>query len=116
MFEGPIPAHVKPYVSVRVCTNRRLGTDDVPSCGKRGSLEVITALEAWIAQNRLPVQVIKSPCMNACADGPNMRVVGGDWFSGVQADDLEALKAHILDRVAAGGPSATGGAMGGKGN
>lgn len=56
-------------VRVILCTNRRMGT--APSCGARGSREVIAALKA------MGVEAEAGPCLGLCARGPNAKILPG---------------------------------------
>lgn len=52
-----------------LCTNRRMG--NAPSCGARGSREVIAALRA------LGFEAEEGPCLGMCARGPNAKILPG---------------------------------------
>jgi predicted metal-binding protein len=95
----PVP---KPLFTVRVCINKRLNTDKLPSCGGRGSRGVADALERLILEERLPASVTRGPCMNNCLHGPTIKIQGADFISlegDVSAAQLEKVMAAI--RVAA---------------
>ncbi len=88
-----------PGVPVRlaVCVNR-MGRAGKPCCGARGSLALADAVEAAVRERSLDVTVERIVCLNKCHEGPNMRIVGGRFFTGVDAaalpgilDGLEAL-------------------------
>jgi len=99
MFEGPFNRPQKALFTVRVCTNRRLGNDDVPSCGKGGALPLVEELERLVLEKGWPVEVIRSPCMNSCADGPNLRVQGSKWFSRSVLDDVPDIMDCIEEEL-----------------
>lgn len=52
-----------------LCTNRRMG--NAPSCGARGSREVLAALLA------LGFEAEAGPCLGMCARGPNVKILPG---------------------------------------
>lgn len=63
----------KPLFTVRVCINKRLNTDRLPSCAGRGSRGLADALEREILAERIPVSITRGPCMNNCANGPTLK-------------------------------------------
>ena len=81
MIEGewiPVP---KPLFTVRVCINKRLNTDRLPSCGGRGSRGLADLLERLIMDERLPATITRGPCMNNCLHGPTLKIQGADFLS-----------------------------------
>ncbi len=104
MFEVDFIPSEKPLFNVRLCTNKRLNTDNLPSCAGRGSRELADKLEKILLENSIPAKLIRSPCMNNCQHGPNLKVQGGDFYNGVTEDDLEkiveAVKAEVERRKA----------------
>ena len=80
MVEDWTPAP-KPLFSVRVCINKRLNTDRLPSCAGRGSRGVADLLERTILEERLPASVTRGPCMNNCLHGPTIKIQGADFLS-----------------------------------
>jgi len=102
MFEVDYVAAVKPLFHVRVCINRRLNTDNLPNCAGRGSRELADRLEKQIADEHLPANVIRGPCMNNCAIGPNIKIQGGDMLNlncDVSDERVEAVMAAIRAEV-----------------
>ncbi len=98
MFEVDYKPAVKPLFHVRVCINRRLNTDNLPNCAGRGSREMADRLEKLIIAENLPVNVLRGPCMNNCAIGPNIKVQGGEMLNlncDVSDERLEAVMASI---------------------
>ena len=81
MFEGPWIPTEKPLFVVRVCINKRLNTDKLPSCGGRGSRGLADLLEKKILEERIPASVVRGPCMNNCLNGPNLKIQGGEFFN-----------------------------------
>lgn len=102
MFEADyIPAE-KPLFNVRLCTNKRLNTDKQPSCAGRGSKELADQLEKILLEQSIPAKLIRSPCMNNCQIGPNLKIQAAELFNGVTEETLpeivEAIKAEVARR------------------
>ena len=87
---------------VFVCTQAR-GGGGKPSCGARGSAELLAALERAIAARpglAATVGVTACACLGPCFDGPNAVVYpDGVWYAGLEVGDVDDLIAHL-----AGGP------------
>jgi len=81
MFEGDWRPTEKPLFMVRICINKRLNTDKLPSCANRGSRGLADLLERKSLDERIPAQVVRGPCMNNCLIGPNLKVQGGPFFN-----------------------------------
>jgi len=98
MIDGewiPVP---KPLFTVRVCINKRLNTDRLPSCGGRGSRGLADLLERLIMNERLPASVARGPCMNNCLHGPTIKIQGADFLSledDIGAAQIEKIMAAI---------------------
>ncbi len=91
----PVP---KPLFTVRVCINKRLNTDKLPSCGGHGSRGVADLLERMIMAERLPASVTRGPCMNNCLHGPTIKIQGGAFLSlegDIGPDQIEKVMAEI---------------------
>lgn len=94
MLEGewiPVP---KPLFTVRVCINKRLNTDKLPSCGGRGSRGLADLLERLIMDERIPASVTRGPCMNNCLHGPTVKIQGADFLS--LEDDMGQEKIDMI--------------------
>jgi NADH:ubiquinone oxidoreductase subunit E len=88
----------KPLFNVRVCINRRLNTDNLPSCAGRGSRELADELERRIAAEHIPAKLVRGPCMNNCQIGPNIKVQGAELFNlncDTSAARIEAIMAAV---------------------
>lgn len=81
MFEGEWVPTEKPLFMVRICINKRLNTDKLPSCAGRGSRGLADLLERLILEHRIPANVVRGPCMNNCLIGPNLKIQGGAFFN-----------------------------------
>jgi len=109
MMEGEWRPTEKPLFTVRVCINKRLNTDRLPSCAGRGSRGLADALERQVLDERIPVSVTRGPCMNNCVNGPNLKIQAADYFNlqGEVTDDaieriMVAIRAEAERRRAAG--------------
>lgn len=71
----------KPLFSVRICINKRLNTDRLPSCGGRGARGLADLLESKILAEGIPASIMRGPCMNSCLVGPNLKIQGAEFFS-----------------------------------
>jgi NADH:ubiquinone oxidoreductase subunit E len=101
MIEGDwIPPQTPPIFTVRVCINKRLNTDRLPSCGGRGSRGLADALERMIMAERIPVSVTRGPCMNNCLNGPNLKIQAADYFN-LQDDISDAAMEKIMAAIRA---------------
>lgn len=104
MFEADYIPSEKPLFNVRLCTNKRLNTDRQPSCAGRGSKELADKLEDILLAESIPAKLIRSPCMNNCQIGPNLKIQAAELFNGVTADSLpeivNAIKAEVARRKA----------------
>ncbi|MBZ0093236.1 MAG: (2Fe-2S) ferredoxin domain-containing protein [Sulfuricellaceae bacterium] len=79
-----------------VCTHRR-GAPNSPSCGGRGSHEILRLLQEGVRERRLALNVESIVCFGHCADGPTVRLApGGRFWHQVQASQL----APMLDEIA----------------
>ena len=100
MIEGEWRPTEKPLFIVRVCINKRMNTDRLPSCAGRGSRGLADLLERMILEERIPASVTRGPCMNNCMNGPNLKVQGGDFFS-LEDKITDENIARIMDAVRA---------------
>ncbi|MGE4219460.1 MAG: (2Fe-2S) ferredoxin domain-containing protein [Alphaproteobacteria bacterium] len=101
-------------VRLAICVNR-MGRPGKPCCGARGSLALADAMEAALRERALAVSVERIVCLNKCHEGPNMRIVGGRFFTGVDAaalpgilDELAALAGYRRETLAFDGGSMPG--------
>jgi len=84
--------NTKPSTTVYVCTNLRMSGS---SCANRKSKEVLKALQARADARALVggplVAVRPSVCMGYCGDGPNIKIMGGEFFHGVRLEDVDTV-------------------------
>ncbi|TAL04556.1 MAG: (2Fe-2S) ferredoxin domain-containing protein [Rhodospirillaceae bacterium] len=100
MIEGEWYMPTAPLFSVRICINKRLNTDKLPNCAGRGSRGLADQIEQLLIQERLPVEVIRGPCMNNCQIGPNIKIHGGELFN-LNGDLSEARIAELMVAIRA---------------
>jgi NADH:ubiquinone oxidoreductase subunit E len=100
MIDTPWIPTQKPMFSVRICINKRLNTDRLPSCAGRGSRGLADLLERRILDEGIPAEIIRGPCMNNCLIGPNLKIQGADFFN-LQDDMSDANIEKILDAIRA---------------
>jgi (2Fe-2S) ferredoxin len=84
-----------------LCTNTRPPGHPKGSCGERGANEILTALKSRIKARNLQgiVQVNGSSCLKPCEWGPNAVLYPeGVWYSGVTAEDIDAILDATLER------------------
>jgi len=77
-----------------VCTNSR--DDGRVACGNpgRGGLELYESLKHAVKEKGLKgkVRVVRSGCLDLCAQGPNAFICpGNEWLSGVAAADVPEI-------------------------
>lgn len=64
----------------------------MPSCGRRGSLEIRERLEAALLERRIDVDFQTIKCLGLCNKGPNARLApSNSWFTAIGLSDVEAL-------------------------
>ena len=100
MIDTPWIPTEKPMFSVRICINKRLNTDKLPSCAARGSRGLADLLERRILDEGIPAEIIRGPCMNNCLIGPNLKIQGADFFS-LQDNMSDATIEKILAAIRA---------------
>ena len=72
-----------------------------PSCGPRGSGEILMLLQEGLAQHPdlwSTVTITSSGCLGPCFDGPTIVVYPeATWYAGVKADDVqEIVESHMV--------------------
>lgn len=79
---------------IYVCTNLRISGK---SCASQGAAKVLAALGREPAVQDGRVQVLDSVCMGYCGEGPNVKIIGGGFHHGAQAEDAAALVTEALN-------------------
>lgn len=75
---------------VVVCVNKMRGPRG-KCCGLSGSPEIAAALERGVRTRRLKVDVETIVCFGKCDDGPNLRIVGGEFRQNLTLEDVPSL-------------------------
>ena len=75
---------------VVVCVNRIRGPSG-KCCGLSGAPEIAEALEAGVRDRKLKVDIERIVCLGKCAEGPNLRIVGGEFKHRLSLDDVPDL-------------------------
>lgn len=87
-------------LTLTVCVNVRTETV-VPCCGKRGGIELATAVRSAVSERKLPITVQTIQCLGLCAKGPNARLApSNSWFHDVALDDVPALIEFLAAQAA----------------
>lgn len=88
-------------VTVIGCVKSR--PDGSPSCGGRDSAAILDELRAEIDRRSLNATVQEIQCLGRCTVGPNLRLKGGVFFTGVTRERIDAvcaaIRAHQEDRA-----------------
>ena len=90
------------YTSLRVCVNRRAG-DLLPSCGARGSLNMVKALSVALAENGDFLTLERVHCLGRCHMGPTVKLMpGGPFLQYISEDRVGDLVALLKSQDYAG--------------
>ena len=76
--------------TIVVCTNFRPSTTQ-PSCARRGSEALAEWLETEIDERGLQARVERSVCLGHCPVGPNVRLLGKEFFHEASREKLIPL-------------------------
>lgn len=82
---------------IYVCTNLRISGS---SCASQGAAAVIQALRAERGVQDGKVLVRESVCMGYCGEGPNVKILGGDFLHGAVPGDAATLVEQALQQSA----------------
>ncbi len=80
-------------VTVIVCVKDRF--EGSPSCGGRGSRTLIAALRDDLERHGEAAVIQEVQCLGRCTIGPNMRLKGGAFFTGMTRDRLGEVREAI---------------------
>lgn len=79
-------------ITVYVCTNLRVSGS---SCAAHKSKAILRALKVRADERALEgkalVHILPSVCMGYCSVGPNVKIIGGEFFHRVKMDDLDTI-------------------------
>ena len=78
------------WMRVVVCVNRMRGPSG-RCCGLSVGPEIAEALEAGVRDRGLKVDIDRIVCLGKCAEGPNLRIVGNEFKTGLSPDDVPDL-------------------------
>jgi (2Fe-2S) ferredoxin len=82
--------------TLTVCVNVR-EENFVPSCGKRGSLDLPAAIERELRARGVDVELQTIRCLGRCAHGPNVRLApSNSWFQAVAVADVPELVDAVI--------------------
>ena len=77
--------------TLTLCVNVR-GEEFMPSCGRRGSLEIREPLEAALRSRGLDIDFQTIKCLGLCNKGPNARLApSNSWFTAIALSDVPSL-------------------------
>jgi (2Fe-2S) ferredoxin len=77
--------------TLTLCINERK-EDFMPSCARRGSLEILGPLQAALGRRGLDVDFQTIACLGLCDKGPNARLApSNSWFQAIGASDVPSL-------------------------
>lgn len=87
---------------VLVCVHQRM-TAANPSCGGRGSQQILDLLRQAIAAQSLNIAVERFICFGMCTRGPNVRLApGGAFFHHVTPERIPEIVQAIRQFLEAG--------------
>lgn len=84
---------MKNPLTIYVCTNLRLSGG---SCSGQGAFEVLKALRAQPEVKDGIVLVLESVCMGYCGEGPNVKILSGDFYHAVKPSAAAGLVAAAM--------------------
>ncbi len=93
MEESQLP---KPLAQLFICCKVKEGK---PSCGQKGSIQMVEDLKIWLKENQLnkKLRVSQSSCLGQCESGITACLYPKDqWFKNVTPSDLENLKKILI--------------------
>ena len=74
--------------TVLVCVNRRPAQ---PCCASKGSEKIVKRLQERADERGLEVDIDPSICFGRCQEGPNVKILGGDFFHEASPEDADAI-------------------------
>jgi (2Fe-2S) ferredoxin len=80
-------------LKIFVCTNLRLSGG---SCSGQGAFEVLRALRTEPEVINGTIAVLESVCMGYCGEGPNVKILSGDFYHDVKPADAAKLVAKAM--------------------
>ena len=96
----PWPEGFAARPTLTLCVNVR-AEEFMPSCGRRGSLEIREPLEAALRSRGIDVDFQTIKCLGLCNKGPNARLApSNSWFTGISVADVPALVDVVESEIA----------------
>ena len=87
----PWPEGFAARPTLTLCVNVR-AEEFMPSCGRRGSLEIRERLEVALRDRGIDVDLQTIKCLGLCAKGPNARLApANSWFHAIGVGDVASL-------------------------
>ena len=91
----PWPEGFAARPTLTLCVNVR-AEEFMPSCGRRGSLEIRERLEAALRSRGIDIDFQTIKCLGLCDKGPNARLApSNSWFTAIDLGDVPSLVAMI---------------------
>jgi (2Fe-2S) ferredoxin len=86
--------------TLTLCVNVR-AEEFMPSCGRRGSLEIREQLEAALRARGVQVEFQTIRCLGLCNKGPNARLApSNSWFTAIALGDVPRLVDMVESELA----------------
>ncbi len=96
----PWPEGFAARPTLTLCVNVR-AEEFMPSCGRRGSLEIRERLEAALLERGVEVDFQTIRCLGLCNKGPNARLApSNSWFTAIAPGDVPALVDAVESELA----------------
>ena len=96
----PWPEGFAARPTLTLCVNVR-AEEFMPSCGRRGSLEIREPLEAALRERGIDIEFQTIKCLGLCNKGPNARLApSNSWFTAIALSDVPSLVETIESEVA----------------
>jgi len=87
----PWPEGFAARPTLTLCVNVR-AEEFMPSCGRRGSLEIRERLEQELTSRGIEVDFQTIKCLGLCNKGPNARLApSNSWFTAIGVEDVPRL-------------------------
>ncbi len=91
-------AGARPPMRVVVCVNKMPGPGG-KCCGQAGGPAIAEALRTGVGARGIRAEITEIVCLGKCADGPNLRIVGGEFHQHLRPDDVPRLLDLLEDRA-----------------
>lgn len=96
----PWPQGFAARPTLTLCVNVR-PEEFMPSCGRRGSLEIRERLERELKSRGVEVDFQTIKCLGLCNKGPNARLApSNSWFTAIGLSDVESLVDVVESEIA----------------